>query len=93
VLGSRTLNKPPETSNTATIKIGTAHDNSMKYPKTTLPKIAPSLATAKVTAMAVDLTFVGKSSIPKQSNELNPITDTNPKAHDKSKLAIWDVTK
>ena len=28
---------------------------SMKYPKTTLPKIAPSLATAKVTAMAVDL--------------------------------------
>ena len=55
VFGSRILSRPPDRSSAATSKIGTAQDISMKYPNTTFPKMAPTLATAKVTAIAVDL--------------------------------------
>ena len=38
-------------------------------------------------------TFVGKSSMPKQSKELKPIVETNPKAQDNARLAASDFTK
>ncbi len=87
VLGSFKLKRPPETKRNATLKIGTAQLTSIRYPKTTLPKIAPNLATAKETAIAVDLTCVGNNSIPRQSKELNPIVETKPNTIDKARLA------
>ena len=49
------LKSPPESRREATIRIGIAHEVSISDPKTTFPVIAPKRATAKLTAIAVDL--------------------------------------
>ena len=55
VLGNLMLKRPPESRRQATIRIGIAQDVSISEPNTTFPVIAPRRATAKLTAMAVDL--------------------------------------
>ena len=75
------------------MRIGTAQWDSTKYPKTKLPKIAPSLAATSVRAMAVDLREVGNSSIPRQSKLLNPIVDTAPNMQDRMRFMVELLTR
>lgn len=53
-----------------TMKIGTAQKISTKYPKTTLPTIAPIRAESKVTANAVDLSEIIKVNENYRNNSL-----------------------
>ena len=56
------LKSPPESRREATIKIGIAHEVSISDPNTTFPVIAPKRATAKLTAIAVDIQREGKKN-------------------------------
>ena len=47
------------------MRMGMAHWTSRKRANTVLPRMAPSLAATRVTAIAVDLRCVGNNSTPK----------------------------
>ena len=55
--------------------------------------MAPNLAATSVTAMAVDLRWVGNSSTPRQSNELKPIVETAPKTQLITRFMVELLTK
>ena len=55
VLGRTDPRRPPLTSSAATVTSGVAQFDSTKYPKRTLPMIAPSLEAASVIAIPVAL--------------------------------------
>ena len=55
--------------------------------------MAPSLAARRVTAMAVDLSDVGNSSIPRQSRLLNPMVDTAPNMQDRIRFMVELLTR
>ena len=46
------------------MSMGMAHWTSRKRANTVLPRMAPSLAATRVTAIAVDLRWVGNNSTP-----------------------------
>ena len=48
------------------MRMGTAHWTSRNRANTRLPIMAPNLADTKVTAIAVDLRWVGKTSTPEK---------------------------
>ena len=52
------------------MRMGIAHWSSRKSANTVLPRMAPSLAATSVTAIAVDLRWVGNSSTPEECSLL-----------------------